>query len=250
MDLGLSGKVVLITGGSKGIGKATVLRYAEEGARVVFTFANDSSASSSVVKEIEERGGIVEAVQMDLTQSSSIQEAVSSVGRKYGPIAVLVNNAVAGARHPVRIAESDPEEWLQMIDHNLKSAYLITKTVLPFMKGGQWGRIVHVSSEIAEDGMAGASSYMTAKAGLHGFSRALAVELASEGIYSNVVLPGLTLTERNLRDFPAEMLQKFSSSMPTRRLGTPEDVASLITFLGSAANSFVNGEMIRVTGGK
>ncbi|WP_028609037.1 SDR family NAD(P)-dependent oxidoreductase [Paenibacillus harenae] len=249
MDLGLSGKVVLVTGGSKGIGKATVLRYAEEGARVVFTFASDSSASSTVVKEIGERGGIGEAVQMDLTRSSSIQETISRVGRKFGAISVLVNNAVTGDRHPVRIAESDPEEWLQMIDHNLKSAYLVTKTVLPFMKG-QWGRIVHVSSEIAEDGMAGASSYMTAKAGLHGFSRALSVELASEGIFSNVVLPGLTLTERNLRDFPPEMLQKFASSMPTRRLGTPEDVAGLIAFLGSAANSFVNGEMIRVTGGK
>ncbi len=98
-----------------------------------------------------------------------------------------------------------------MIDHNLKSTYLVTKNGAPFMKGSQWGRIVHVSSEIAEDGMAGASSYMTTKAGLHGFSRALAIELASEEIFSNVVLPGLTLTERNLRDFPAEMLQYFAS---------------------------------------
>ncbi len=250
MDLGLSGKVVLVTGGSKGIGKATALRYAEEGANVVFTFASDSSASSAVVKEISVRGGIGEAVQMNLSNVSSISEAISWICRKYGTISVLVNNAVAGERHPVRIAEGDTEEWLQMIDHNLKAAYLVTKGVLPFMKGGHWGRIVHVSSEMAEDGMAGASSYMTAKAGLHGFSRALAVELASEGIFSNVVMPGLTLTERNLADFQPEMLQKFASSLPARRLGTPDDAASLIAFLGSAANSFVNGETIRVTGGK
>jgi 3-oxoacyl-[acyl-carrier protein] reductase len=250
MDLGLSGKVVLVTGGSKGIGRATVLRFAEEGARVVFTYASDTSASSTVLKEIGERGGIGEAVQMDLTRSSSIQEAISTVGRKYGTISVLVNNAVTGDRHPVRVAESNPEEWLQMIDHNLKAAYLVTKAALPLIKAGQWGRIVHVSSEIAEDGMAGASSYMTAKAGLHGFSRGLAVELASDGIFSNVVMPGLTLTERNLKDFPPEMLQKVALAMPARRLGTPEDAAGLIAFLGSAANSFVNGETIRVTGGK
>ncbi|MDQ0875805.1 NAD(P)-dependent dehydrogenase (short-subunit alcohol dehydrogenase family) [Paenibacillus sp. V4I3] len=91
---------------------------------------------------------------------------------------------------------------------------------------------------------------MTTKAGLHGFNGALAVELASEGIFSNVVLPGLTLTERNLRDLPAEMLQNFTSSIPAKRLGTPDCVASLITFLGSTANTFVNGEIIRVTGGK
>ncbi|MDQ0888124.1 NAD(P)-dependent dehydrogenase (short-subunit alcohol dehydrogenase family) [Paenibacillus sp. V4I9] len=119
---------------------------------VVFTSANDSSAASTVLKEIGESGGIGEAVQMDLTQRSSIQEAITEVGKKYGAISVLVNNAVTGGRHPVRIAESDSEEWLQMIDHNLKATYLVTKMVLPFMKGSPWGRIVHVSSEIAEDG--------------------------------------------------------------------------------------------------
>ncbi|MBD0380469.1 SDR family NAD(P)-dependent oxidoreductase [Paenibacillus sedimenti] len=250
MDLGLYGKVVLVTGGSKGIGKATVLRYGAEGASVVLTYANDSFASSEVVKEIRERGGLAEAVQMDLTRAASIHEAIAGISEKYGSISVLVNNAVTGERRPVRVEEGDPEDWYRMIDHNLKATYLVTKSVLPFMKGGQWGRIVHVSSEIAEDGMAGASSYMTAKAGLHGFSRALAVELASEGIFSNVVMPGLTLTERNLESFPPDMLEKFASSLPARRLGTPDDVAALIAFLGSAANSFVNGEMIRVTGGK
>lgn len=250
MNFGLSGKVVLVTGGSKGIGKAVVLKYAEEGAKVVFTYANDSFASAAVVDEICERGGTAKAVQMDLTLEDSIHRAIIGVGKEHGSISVLVNNAVTGDRLPVRVEESNPNEWQQMIDHNLKATYLVTKSVLPFIKGGPWGRIVHVSSEITEDGMSGASSYMTAKAGLHGFSRALAVELAGERIFSNVVMPGLTLTERNLTAFPQEMLDRFSSTVPARRLGTPDDAAALITFLGSAANTFVNGEAIRVTGGK
>ncbi|UUZ97777.1 SDR family oxidoreductase [Paenibacillus sp. P25] len=237
-------------GGSKGIGRAVALRYADEGAKVIFTYANDSSASSSVLTEIAERGGTGEAVQVDFTRMSSIHEVISGIGRKYGLISVLVNNAVAGNRHPVRIEEGDPEAWFRMIDYNLKAAYLVTKTVLAVHERGAMGRIVHVSSEMAEDGMPGASSYMTAKAGLHGFSRALAVEHASEGIFSNIVMPGLTLTERNQAEFPPEMLEKFASSHPAKRLGTPEDAANLIAFLGSAANSFVNGETIRVTGGK
>ena len=195
MDYGLSERVVLVTGGSKGIGKATVLAYAKEGAKVVFTYSHDTLAASTVLQEIVEFGGTGEAVRMDLTDVSTINEAVSQVGKKYGSISVLVNNAATGDRKPVRVDDSDPIQWLQMIDHNLKAAYLVTKSVLPYMKGREWGRIVHVSSEMAEDGMAGASSYMSAKAGLHGFSRALALELAGEGIFSNVVMPGLTLTE-------------------------------------------------------
>jgi NAD(P)-dependent dehydrogenase (short-subunit alcohol dehydrogenase family) len=250
MDLGLKDKVVLVTGGSKGIGKASASKFAAEGAKVIITYANDSIIALETVKGIRSQGFECHAIRLDLTDPSSIAQVIADIGEQFRNIDILVNNAVAGERKPIRFAEGPSEEWLSMIDHNLKSTYLVTKAVLPIMQKGQWGRIVHISSDVVEDGLPGASSYATSKSGLHGFSKALAVELASESIFSNVVLPGLTLTERNVVEFSPELLAQFAKTVPTKRLGTPDDAANLIVYLGSNANSFVNGEAIRITGGK
>jgi NAD(P)-dependent dehydrogenase (short-subunit alcohol dehydrogenase family) len=250
MDFGLKDKAVLVTGGSKGIGKATASKFAVEGAKVIITYANDSHNAAETVKEIRSKGYECHAFRLDLTDPSNISRVIANIGEQFKSIDVLVNNAVAGERKPIRIAEGSSEEWLSMIDHNLKSTYLVTKAVLPFMQKGQWGRIVHISSDVVEDALPGVSSYATSKSGLHGFSKALAVELASESILSNVVLPGLTLTERNVAEFSPELLTQFARTVPAKRLGTPDDVANLIVYLGSNANSFVNGEAIRITGGK
>ncbi|MBB6670480.1 SDR family NAD(P)-dependent oxidoreductase [Cohnella nanjingensis] len=250
MDSGLAGKVVLVTGGSRGIGKAAAVQFANEGARVFITYANDSRMAAETVEEIRSQGSECHAIRMDLTDRDSIPQAISSIAGSSAGIDVLVNNAVTGDRKPVRIAEGSPDAWLAMIDHNLMSTYLVTRAVVPFMQKGAWGRMVHLSSDVAEDGMPGASSYAASKSGLHGFSRALAVELASANIFSNVVMPGLTLTERNTAEFDPGLLTQFARAVPAKRLGTPEDVASTIVYLGSQANRFVNGEAIRVTGGK
>jgi NAD(P)-dependent dehydrogenase (short-subunit alcohol dehydrogenase family) len=250
MDFGLKDKVVLVTGGSKGIGKASANKFAAEGAKVIITYANDSSIALETVKGIRSLGYECHEIRLDLTDPSSIAQIIASIGKQFGSIDVLVNNAVVGERKPIRLAEGSSEEWLSMIDYNLKSTYLVTKAVLPFMQKGQWGRIIHISSDVVEDGLPGASSYATSKSGLYGFSIALSVELASESIFSNVVLPGLTLTERNVAEFNPELLAQFAKNVPAKRLGTPDDAANLIVYLGSKANSFVNGEAIRVTGGK
>lgn len=253
MNLGLKGKIVLVTGGSKGIGKATAKKFAEEQAHVFITYANDQEAALQTVAEIKEQGLFGSAVQMNLSEHESIKKAVEIVAEKAGCIDVLVNNAVDWVTKAPRfesLENTSSDEWFTMIDHNLKGTYLVTKLVLPYMRKGSWGRLVHISSNVAEDGMAKATSYPTAKSALHGFSKSLSLELAVDSIYSNVVLPGFTLTEQNALVFPKKLLEQHAESIPTKRLGVPDDVANLIVYLGSKANSFVNGEIIRVTGGK
>jgi len=249
MNWGLENKVVLVTGGSSGIGKATAQAFAALGGKVFITYLGNEEAALQAAGQIQQEGGFCRPVRLDLNDPLSIQEAVKTIGDAFGRIDVLVNNAAFwGGEGPV---DSMPEDaWLAAIDHNVKGTYRVTKAVVPYMKRERWGRIVHVSSTLAEDGMAGTTSYTTSKAALHGLSHSLAVELAADGIYSNVVMPGLTLTERNRASYPQEMLDHYVPTLPARRLGTPEDAANLIVYLGSAANSFVNGEAIRVTGGQ
>ncbi|WP_028778587.1 SDR family NAD(P)-dependent oxidoreductase [Shimazuella kribbensis] len=253
MDMGLKNRVVLVTGGSKGIGKATAKKFAEEQAHVFITYANDQETALKTVNEIRQQGFSCSEVQMDLRDQVSIEKAVKTVAEKFGRIDVLINNAVdwgSEAPSPQSLEHTSTDAWFAMIDHNLKGTYLVTKYTLPYMKNGSWGRLVHISTNLAEDGMAGVTSYPTSKSALHGFSKSLSLELAAEGIYSNVVLPGFTLTEQNSLVFPKEVLEKHAESIPTKRLGIPDDVANLIVYLGSNANSFVNGEIIRATGGK
>lgn len=136
-----------------------------------------------------------------------------------------------------------------MIRTTLEGAYVAIQAVVPVMRAQGWGRIVNISSNVAEDGLPGASAYAAAKAGLHGLTRTLARELAPAGILTNAVMPGLTLTERARRVLPTAVLDELARATPTGRLTTPEDVAGVVVFLASAANGHVNGQVIRVTGG-
>ncbi|WP_339323261.1 SDR family oxidoreductase [Paenibacillus sp. FSL W8-0194] len=249
MDYGLRGKVVLITGGSRGIGRAAARKFAAEGAHVYITYLRNRSEADRTIDDIHMSGGSAQAVQLSLNDEQSIQGVINQVKEERGRLDVLVNNAVYwGQEAPIE----DPanEAWFSVIDQTVKGTYLITKAAVPLMKQGGWGRLIHVSSSLVYSGKPNESANVTAKAALHGFSRTLAVELASDGIFSNVVIPELTLSEWVSHAFPQQMLEEYAQSFPTQRMGTPEDVANLIVYLGSTANSFVNGEEIRVTGGK
>ncbi|MDQ0062914.1 SDR family NAD(P)-dependent oxidoreductase [Paenibacillus harenae] len=253
MNLELKEKVVVVTGASKGIGKATAKQFAAEEAHVIITYANDQETASRTAEEIRAQGLSCQAVRLNLENSESIQKAVEFVGKEFGGIDVLVNNAVfwGGAAPKFEPFEhTSTDSWFSVIDQNLKGTYLVTKAVLPYMRKREWGRLVHVSSNLAEDGMTGGTSYTASKSALSGFSKSLSLELAAEGIFSNVVMPGFTLTESNASVFPKDLLKKHAESIPAKRLGTPEDVANLIVYLGSKANSYVIGETIRVTGGR
>ncbi|AIQ14367.1 SDR family NAD(P)-dependent oxidoreductase [Paenibacillus durus] len=253
MNLELKEKVVVVTGASKGIGKATAKKFAAEEAHVIITYDKDQKTALRTAEEIQAQGYSCQAVRLNLGNSESIRNAVTFIGKEFGGIDVLVNNAVFwGSAEPKfePFEHTLTDNWYSVIDLNLKGTYLVTKAVLPYMRNREWGRLVHVSSNLAEDGMPGGTSYTASKSALFGFSKSLSLELAAQSIFSNVVMPGFTLTESNSSVFPQDMLKKHAESIPAKRLGTPDDAANLIVYLGSKANSFVTGEAVRVTGGK
>ncbi len=249
MDYGLKNKTVLITGGSRGIGKATASLFAEEGAHVFVTYAHNSSIAKETVSEITGKGAFCKAHLLNLNNAASIHQVIEDIKKETGQIDVLVNNAVFwGEESPIEDHEDD--KWFSVIDQTVKGTYLVTKAAVSLMKKNNWGRLVHISSSLVQDGKAFNTANITSKAALHGFNKSLATELAEHGIYSNIVIPELTLSEWVSQAFPAEMIETYAKSFPTKRLGIPEDVASLIVYLASTANRFVNGEAIRVSGGK
>ncbi|HIK29282.1 MAG: SDR family oxidoreductase [Oscillatoriaceae bacterium SKW80] len=254
MDTGLKNKVVLVTGSTAGIGRAIAIAFGREGAKVGVTYKNNKTAAEETASKVIEAGGEALVVFYDLADDDSIRAAVQKLKENWGTIHVLVNNAVKWlhqeeAKEKVLFEEVPPAKWRDRIRSSLEGAYFTIQCVVPMMRAQNWGRIVNISSNIAEDGIVGAAAYAAAKAGLHGLTRVLAWELGPVGILTNVVMPGLTITERAKQSIPAEILQEKASRIPTGRLSTPEDIAPLVVFLGSAANTHVNGEMIRVTGG-
>ncbi|MDP9457099.1 MAG: hypothetical protein CYG60_17720 [Actinobacteria bacterium] len=251
MDTGLRGKVVFVTGGSSGIGRATAVAFGREGARVALSYRNDRAGAAETAGMVGEAGGEALTVRYDLADERSIRGAVREIVERWGAVDVLVNNAVRwpGRGGGTLFEEVPPERWREDTRTLLEGAYLTIQAVVPLMRAAGWGRIVSVSTSLAEDGMAGGAPYTAAKAGLHGLTRTLAKELAPAGILANVVMPGLTLTERARRVIPGEVLDGEAARTPTGRLTTPEEVAALVVFLGSAANGHVNGENIRVSGG-
>jgi 3-oxoacyl-[acyl-carrier protein] reductase len=253
MDLGLSGRVVLVTGSSRGIGRATASLFAQEGARVAITYHSEPGRAEAAAAAIRAAGGEALVTSLDLASEQSIRDAVGTVLERWGRVDVLVNNAVEwGTRIPGQIPafETIPaQEWRGLLHANLDGHYLATQAVVTSMRERGWGRIVNVSSGIAMDGMVGAGPYAAAKAALHGLTRTLAKELGPAGILVNVVMPGFTLTERNEERMPAQAREQAALASPIRRLLRPEEVAPTIVFLCSATNTAVTGEIVRASGG-
>jgi 3-oxoacyl-[acyl-carrier protein] reductase len=248
MDTGLRQRVVLVTGGSAGIGAATAVAFAREGAKAAITYQKDEQSAAPVVAAITQAGGEAFATPMDLEDLPSVQQAVDTVLERWGTVDVLVANAVrwgGGAPDPtVRFEDVPVEEWLAMINANLVGAAATVRAVLPGMRAQQWGRIVLVSSSVAEEGVPGPGPYGTAKSGLYGLARSLAWEGGRDGVLVNVVAPGFTLTERRPH-IPQPIINRLAAGTPSRRLSAPDDVASLIVFLGSQANGNLTGEILR-----
>lgn len=254
MNMGLNDKVVLVTGGSSGIGRATAVAFGQEGAKVAVTYHSNPAGAEETASLIRAAGGEAMTVRYDLADDASIQAAVTAVTERWGAIHVLVNNAVAwsAGNGPVGTPtfESVPSErWRSMIRSSLEGVYLTIQAVLPWMRAAGWGRIINVSSSLAEDGRPGSGAYSAAKAGLHGLTRSLAWEVGQANILANVVMPGMTMTERARRIMPQPVVAQQTAQTPSGKLSTPGDVASLILYLGSAMNGNITGEAIRVTGG-
>lgn len=249
MDTALKDRVVLVTGASKGIGAATARAFGQEGARVAITYRDSPEKAEKVASEIESAGGQALVVRLDLEDLRTVEEAANTVIERWGGIDVLVANAVRwggdGPPDPsIRFEDVPLEEWQAMISANLIGAAAQVRAVLPSMRSRGWGRIVLISSSVAEEGLPGPGPYGTAKSGLYGLARSLAWEAGRDGVLVNVVAPGFTLTDSR-PPIPAFITDKLAAGTPTRRLSDSDDVAKLVLFLGSGANGNLTGEVVR-----
>ncbi|MBN9747477.1 short-chain dehydrogenase [Amycolatopsis sp. A1MSW2902] len=251
MDLGLTGKVVLVTGGSGGIGAELARTFAAEGAKVAVTYRANREAAEEVARECGPDRGL--AVHYDLTELASVDAAVETVERHWGPVDVLVANAISpGAlRKPGKLFEELPtEDCASFINVNIAPVFHTVAKVLPGMRAKKWGRIAFISSRAATAGKPGREAYGAVKSALHGFATSLAWDVGRDGVLVNTILPGLTVTPRVAQQVPAEMLERERAITPSGRLSCPGDVAQLAVFLCSAANGNTNGQFAEVSGGR
>jgi len=239
-----SQRVALVTGASRGIGRAVALRLAAHGAMVVAAARGDHAADTAAA--IAAAGGRAEPVALDVTDGAAVHEAVTGVVARHGRVDILVNNA--GITRDQLLLRMKREDWDAVLSTNLTAAFAMTQAVLKPMLRQRAGRIVAISSVVGQMGNAGQANYAASKAGLIGLCKALAREVASRGITVNVVAPGLIDTDMT-RALKSDSKQDWSQQIPLGRLGTPDDVASAVCFLASDEASYITGHVLAVNGG-
>lgn len=241
----LRGHVALVTGGSRGIGKATCYALAARGAAVAVHYRTQAAAGEGIAADIRGAGGKAIAIQADMMDATAINRMVEQTAAEFGYVDILVNNA--GELTDRAIADMTDEEWERTLTINLTSVMRCTRACLPYMRQRGWGRIINISSQAAWTGSANHAHYATTKAGILGFTYSLVKELGSSGITANVLSPGRIETDM-LSDL--SRLDDWLKQTPMRRLGTPAEAAAVIAFLASDAASYVTGSTIHVTGGQ
>lgn len=242
----LDGKVALVTGGSRGIGRAIAGLLAERGAKVMINYNRNLEEANAVVAAIEAKGGQALVVQGDVSIAAEAQSLVEQTIKAFGRIDILVNNAgITRDTLMMRMSETD---WDAVLDTNLKGAYLCAKAALRPMLKSRGGRIINISSVSGQAGSGGQANYSAAKAGLIGFTRALAREVGSRGITVNAVAPGFIETDMT-QALAEEFKQKVRDQIPLERFGQPEDVAEAVAFLASDAANYITGQVLAVNGG-
>ena len=241
-----NGRVALITGGSRGIGRAIALRLAGDGNKIAVNYKTNEEAAKWVVDAVEAMGGEAMAVGADVTQGPEIEAMVKKVEDAWGGVDILVNNA--GIIHDSLLLRMAEDVWDEVLNTNLKGTFYCTKAVLRYMVRKRWGRIINVVSVVGIEGNPGQSNYAASKAGMIAFSRSIAKEVASRSITVNSVAPGYIATEI-VEDLNPEFKELILSRIPQNRFGTAEDVASLVRFLASEEAGYITGEVIRVDGG-
>ena len=239
-------QVVIVTGASRGIGRAVAVRFGQDGAAVIVNYKGSEDAAKETVKAIEAAGGTATLVQGDVSQRDDAERMVETAIQQYGQIDVLVNNA--GITRDQLLMRMTDDDWDAVLDTNLKGAFYTTRAVLRPMLRKRAGRIINISSVVGLAGNAGQGNYAAAKAGIIGFTKSIAREVASRNITVNAVAPGYITTDMT-DAIPVNMKGKLIEQIPLARLGTPEDVAGVVAFLASPAAAYMTGNVLRVDGG-
>ena len=239
----MSEKLALVTGGSRGIGKACALKLAEAGYDVVINYAGNTEAANQTVEELKAFKVAAEAYRFDVSNQEEVDENIAKIIEKYGRIDILVNNA--GITRDDLFIRMDSDKWNAVINTNLNSAYYVTKPVVKVMMKQRSGAIVNMSSVVGVSGNIGQANYSAAKAGLIGFTKSLAKELGARNIRVNAVAPGFIATDMTKDLANTEEMLKF---IPLKRMGTPEDIAAAVKFL-TDHSTYVTGQVLEVDGG-
>ena len=242
----LAEKTALVTGASRGIGRATALELAKAGAKVALNFAGNRAAAEEVAALIEAAGGEALLVQADVGDPAAVDAMIKAVVARFGKIDILVNNA--GITRDNLIMRMKEEEWDAVIHTNLKGIFNCTKAITRLMMKQKYGRIVNMTSVVGVMGNAGQSNYAAAKAGVIGFTKSMAKELASRNITVNAVAPGYISTDMTA-NLPEQAKTELQSQIPLQRLGNPEDVAAAVLFLVSPGADYITGQTLHVDGG-
>ena len=239
-------KVALITGASRGIGRATALELAKAGAKIVINYAGNAAAAQEVLKAIQDMGGQAIAVQANIAVAAEVDELIQKTVTAFGSIDILVNNA--GITRDALLMRMKEADWDAVLDTNLKGVFLCTKAVSKLMLKQRSGRIINMTSVVGLTGNASQANYAAAKAGVVGFTKSMAKELGSRGITVNAVAPGCIATDMT-EVLPDSVKEQMTSTIPLGRPGTPSDVAKAVLFLCSDAAAYITGQTLNVDGG-
>lgn len=240
----LTGRVALVTGASRGIGRTIAKRLAKQGSHVIAVARGENAAET--VREISEAGGKADLASADVVDARAVDALIAQTLEKHGRIDILVNNA--GIARDQLLLRMKREDWDAVVATNLTAAFSCTQAVLKPMVRQRSGRIIFISSVVGQAGNAGQTNYAASKAGLIGFAKSVALEIASRNITANVVAPGLIETDMT-REIAGGTRETWESRIPLRRIGTPDDVAAAVCFLASDEASYITGQVLAVNGG-
>ncbi|MDR7871354.1 MAG: 3-oxoacyl-[acyl-carrier-protein] reductase [Tissierellaceae bacterium] len=244
--MSLKDKIALVTGGTRGIGREIALSLAKEGANVAITYTSNEEKALAVVNEIKENGVNAIAVKANVVNSDEVTNMVKSVEEQLGTIDILVNNA--GVTKDNLLIRMSEEDWDSVLDVNLKGVFLCTKAVARTMMKKRYGKIINISSVVGVNGNLGQGNYSASKAGVIGFTKSMAKELASRGIRVNAVAPGFIDTDMT-NVLKEEIKNEMIKNIPLSSFGKPSDIANLVVFLAGEKSDYITGEVIKVDGG-